>query len=302
MKKNILLSLGVFAFSASYCLAATVIYDNTSGDRLFSTAANWDTDTVPVNSDVVFVQAPSTQANPALVDSLFTANALATVNVLGGGYATIQAGATLQSSNLALGAQDINISNSGGHLLVNAGGSLNTAANNSGVFSIGIGASNSTLVLESGVTSAIWPNLNLGSNGTLQFVADSSGFGGTVVDLRGNNAWTMDGVLSLDLSSLSSIGTWTLMTHENDDTAGESMVGALRTQLDNASGTITGSGAGTNGALEIIGYSGNWELNYSETSGAGVLEFTATSIPEANAYGLLAGFLALTWVMVRRRS
>lgn len=302
MKKNILLSLGVFAFSASNCLAATVIYDNSSGDRLFSTATNWDTNTVPVNNDVIFVQAPSSQANPALVDSLFTATALGTVNVQGGGAATVQNGALLRSSNANVGSPNGAISNSAGYVLVETGGSLQTSAANGGLFQIGTGGSDGTLVLESGVTSAIWPNLNLGSNGTLQFVANSTGFGGTEVDLRGDSAWTMNGILSLDLSSLTSTGTWTLMTHEDDNSTGESMAGALRTQLNNASGTITGSGSGSfnAGTLEITGYTGNWELNYSETSGAGVLQFTA--IPEANAYGLLAGFLALTWVMVRRRS
>ena len=69
------------------------------------------------------------------------------------------------------------------------------------------------------------------------------------------------------------------------------------------SGNITMTISGNQG-IEIVG-DGAYSLSFSPSTLSGDVtveyEYTPTPVPETNTYSLIAGFLALVWVMVRRR-
>ncbi len=62
---------------------------------------------------------------------------------------------------------------------------------------------------------------------------------------------------------------------------------------------------GTNAGLQIYGGTGQWGVDSSEGLTVAerpklIVEYTA--VPEPSAYAAIAGFLALSWVMIRRRA
>jgi len=108
-------------------------------------------------------------------------------------------------------------------------------------------------------------------------LADSAGFASAA--LYGNAGWIMDGLLKVDLTDLATDDTFILMSHEDDNTTGESMTGALRSWLDGGSGIQSGTGDGSfSSVFEVTGATGkDWMLDYSETSGAGILSLTVST-------------------------
>jgi hypothetical protein len=154
------------------------------------------------------------------------------------------------------------------------------------------------LVAEAGATLEL-PDVTVGSGGVLEYVADS--FTLASAALFGDVHWVMDGLLKVDLTDLAVADTFILMSHQNDDKTGESMTGALRSWLDGGSGIRNGTGDGTfDSVFEVAGSAGReWSLDYSETSGAGVLSLTV--IPEPAVLGLAVSAAALLFGLRRLR-
>lgn len=304
--------LSLLALSSSQ--AAIYQFDNSDGNRLFSGSGNWNyvsgapAGTFPVNNDTLRVDNAlftTTLLAPALINSAWT--------VTGGGtffqgsantaYGLVENGANLRPTSLTIGAANAAMNH--GFVTVAAGGQISTAAALSGSLIIGgiSTQSNGTLLLQAGAIVNDLPNLNLGSTGTLQFTADSTGFGGTFMALKGSNTWVMNGRLTLDLSAytLATPTQFTLIDQINVNNI--SMTGALRTWLDGGSGnqTVNGSGTFGDGVFEIIGLtgSGSTTLSYNDTSKA---LFVTTAIPEPSTSGLLAFSLTALVFSRRRRS
>jgi hypothetical protein len=313
MKKfpNICL-LSLLALGSSQ--AAVYTFDNSDGDRLFSGSGNWNylsgspAGTFPVTNDALRVENSvftTTLLAPALIDSAWSVTGGNTFfQGFGTAYGLVQNGANLRPAGVTIGAA--NAATNHGFVTVATGGQISTAAALSGSLIIGGSStqSNGTLLLQAGAIVNDLPNLNLGSTGTLQFTADSTGFGGTSMALKGNSTWSMNGTLTLDLSAytLATPTQFTLIDQINATPV--SMTGDLRTWLDGGSGssrTVTGSGTFGDGVFEIIGLtgSGSTTLSYNDTSKT---LFVTTAIPEPGTSGLLAFSLAALVFSRRRRS
>jgi len=294
--------------------AAVYQFDNSDGDRLFSGPGNWNfvsgtpAGSFPVNNDTLRVDHTlftTTLLAPALIDSAWSVTGGNTFfqGAANTAYGLVQNGANLRPVGLSIGAA--NTATNHGFVTVATGGEVSTAAALSGSLIIGGTSlqSNGTLLLQAGAIVDDLPNLNLGSTGTLQFTADSAGFGGTSMALKGSNTWAMNGTLTLDLSAytLTTPTQFTLIDQINANNI--SMTGALRTWLDDGSGsqTVTGSGSFGDGVFEIIGLtgSGSTTLSYNDTSKT---LFVTTAIPEPGTSGLLAFSLAALVFSRRRRS
>ncbi len=293
--------------------AAVYQFDNSDGDRLFSGPGNWNyvsgtpAGTFPVNNDTLRVdnaQFTTTLLAPALIDSAWSVTGGNTFfQGFGTAYGLVQSGANLRPLGVTIGAAATDTNH--GFVTVASGGQISTAAALNGSLIIGGNSTQSSgaLLLQAGAIVNDLPNLNLGSTGTLQFTADSGGFGGTSMALKGSNTWAMNGRLTLDLSAYT-LATPTLFTLIDQINATPvSMTGDLRTWLDGGSGsqTVTGSGSFGDGVFEIIGLtgSGSTTLSYDDTSKT---LFVTTAIPEPSTSGLLAFSLTALVFSRRRRS
>jgi hypothetical protein len=290
--------------------AAVYQFDNSDGDRLFSGANNWNYDsgspvgTFPVNNDTLRVdntQFTTTLLAPALIDSAWSVTGGATFfQGPGTAYGLVQNGANLRPTALTIGSA--NVAANHGFVTVAAGGQISSAAAINGGLTIGGSSTQSsgTLLLQAGAIVNDLPNFNLGSTGTLQFTADSTGFGGTSMALKGGNTWAMNGRLTLDLSAytLTTPTQFTLIDQINATPV--SMTGDLRTWLDAGFGnqTVIGSGTFGDGVFEIIGLSGSGSttLSYNDTSKTLLV---TTAIPEPSSLLLLV--TALGSVMLFRK-
>jgi hypothetical protein len=291
--------------------AAVYQFDNSDGDRLFSGPGNWNfvsgtpAGSFPVNNDTLRVDHTlftTTLLAPALIDSAWSVTGGNTFfqGAANTAYGLVQNGANLRPVGLSIGAA--NTATNHGFVTVATGGEVSTAAALSGSLIIGGTSlqSNGTLLLQAGAIVDDLPNLNLGSTGTLQFTADSTGFGGTSMALKGNSTWAMDGRLTLDLSAytLTTPTQFTLIDQINATPV--TMSGALRTWLDDGFGnqTVIGSGTFGGGVFEIIGLSGSGSttLSYNDTSETLLV---TTVIPEPSSLLLLV--TALGGVMLFRK-
>ncbi len=292
---RLIIALAVLGWIGLSChvQAAIKVFDNGGGDYLFSNASNWDLDTLPVNTDRVDVRTGTTAANPALVDPAWNVTAGNCYwQDASGTYVTVQSNATVKFVNLYLGSG----SGKSGTLTVQKGGTIDKPTNTGTVFLGTLG--NGHVIAEAGTTLGM-PNLQAGSGSVFEYVADSADI--SSASLFGDTDWLMDGLLKVDLSDLAVEDTFILMSHDDDDSAAESMAGALRTWLDNGSGIQSGTGDGTFGSVfEVAGSAGkDWTLGYSETSGAGVLSLTV--IPEPATLGMVAGAAAMLFGVRRLR-
>lgn len=269
--------------------ALNVTWDGGGGDYLFSNPTNWVGDALPATGDKIIINANTSAAHPALVDSGYTATP-GNVNfqASGGTYVEILSGAAFKFSGL------LNLGNTAGtygELTVGNGGTLYNVANSG---SVDIGLTGGKLTLNAGGTAEL-PNLVLRSAGTIEYISSSTGL--ATANLYGDNSWIMDGLLKVDLTALSSCGTFVLLQHDNDNSAAESMTGNLRTWLDAGSGTRSGTGSGifsVNGTnvFEVIGTDRTgWVLSYDESSGSGKLVLNVNYIPAARMRLLLISFL-----------
>ena len=305
MKKfpNICL-LSLLALGSSQ--AAVYTFDNSDGDRLFSGANNWNyvsgtpEGTFPVNNDTLRVdntQFTTTLLAPALIDSAWSLTGGNTFfQGFGTAYGLVQNGANLRPAGVSIGAAATATNH--GFVTVATGGQISSSAAANGSLIIGGSStqSNGTLLLQAGAIVNDLPNLNLGSTGILQFTANTTGFGGTSMALKGSNTWAMNGRLTLDLSAytLTTPTQFTLIDQINATPV--SMTGALRTWLDGGTGssrTVTGSGSFGGGVFEIIGLSGSGSttLSYNDTSKT---LFVTTAIPEPAGYASWAAINAPT--------
>lgn len=290
--------------------AAEYEFDNTDGNRLFSGVNNWNytagspAGTFPVTNDVLRINNSlftTTAVAPALVDSAWAVTGSNThvAGAFNTAYVTVQAGGHFRSSNFFIGSPET-AANAGFVTIENGGRiSSNTLLNGSLLVGGTSVQSAGTLVLRAGAITTNLPNFNLGSNGTLQFVANTSGFGNTTMALNGSSTWAMNGKLSLDLTSLSLASPTTFVLIDHVGGTPVSMSGSLATWL--ASGptagtqTVSGSGSFGSGAFEVIGWSGNLDLAYDSATHA----LSVTAVPEPSTWALLAG--GLTAVMLLRR-
>ncbi len=273
-KQQNMLVVGLVAFSlvalVNHAQAAIKDFDNDGGDYLFSNPTNWDTDALPVTADRVDVRLGTTVANPALVDSSWGAVSLGNCYFLDtdGAHITIQSNATFKFTTLYLGD---GVAKSG-FLTVENGGTLSRPGNTGSLY-IGRSSGEGRLTAQAGATIEL-PSLTVGDYGVIEFEADSAGLASAL--LFGDTSWLMDGLLKVDLTDLVAEDTFILMSHDDDDTAGESMTGTLATWLAGNGGSQSGAGDGAFGSVfEVAGSDGkDWTLDYSEASGAGVLSLT----------------------------
>jgi hypothetical protein len=314
LKRKIFLSVSLVSLlalvPAQTVVAQPTVYqfDNSDGNRLFSGPGNWayvsgPSATFPVNNDTLRVNNiafTTSLSAPALIDPAWSVTGGGTFFTgAGTAYGLVQDGANLRPSNLTIGAAAA-VGNHG-FVTVATGGQVSTAAALNGNLNIGgtSGQSNGTLLLQAGAIVNDLPNLNLGVTGNLQFTADSNGFGGTSMALKGSSTWAMNGKLTLDLTdyTLSTPVEFTLIDQINATPV--SMTGALRTWLDDGAGSRTISGSGTfgGGIFEVIGFSGDTTLRYDDTGKF----LTVTMIPEVNSYALMVGLLALAGSHILRR-
>ncbi|MBI4356124.1 MAG: hypothetical protein HY597_06740 [Candidatus Omnitrophica bacterium] len=147
---RLVLALGLWLWLAPPAFARTATWDGGGGDNLDSTAANWDSDTLPVAGDDIVFNGTSTTncnwGNLGLGYNSFSMNAGYTGTVSGGDV--LADTITVSSGTLTQAA--------GGVVGDSGGGSVNTLTINSGAtFTAGgswITDSNSTLTLNGAVT------------------------------------------------------------------------------------------------------------------------------------------------------
>ena len=273
MKRMFIAGLAILSGMAlSSDAAAIKVFDNGGGDCLFSNPLNWNDDTLPVNSDRIDVRKGTSASNPALVDPAW--NLVNPGNSyfqdVSGAHITVQSNATLVTAILYLGDG----AGQSGFLTVKSGGTFRSTAANSASLFIGRNPGEGHLTVDTGAAVA-GPNLIVGPFGVFEYKADTDSLAS--VPLYGDTAWVMDGLLKIDLTSLTSGGTFVLMSHQNDNNPGALLKGGLRDWLNGGSGSRSGTGDGifnVNGTnvFQVTGSAGKeWTLNYSETSGAGVL-------------------------------
>ena len=146
-------------------------FDNGGGDSLFSNPINWVGDVLPVNNDRIDVRQETTAVNPALVDPAWNATpANCYFHDTSGSYITIQSNATFGFGNVYLGTAG----GYSGTITVQNGGPLSRPGNTGKIF-IGTSGGSGHLFTESGSALEI-PDLEVGSGGVFEFLADSAGF------------------------------------------------------------------------------------------------------------------------------
>ncbi|MGZ0654569.1 hypothetical protein ACWPKS_03090 [Coraliomargarita sp. W4R72] len=270
-------------------------------DQNFSTTGNWDTGGLPVDEADVSISAnATTELTPALINGEWT---LGTVRVnslnfgtggFGMAYAEIKSGGILRSKILYIGSN----SNAAydGNLTVRNGGSLESDAQNSGVFSIG-GASDGmvgVVLIEDGAAIE-HSRIALEAYGEMTFEFGASSVS-TFNALKDNSGRTnlLNGLLQVDLAALSTVGSYTLI---NSNNANLLLSGQLVDDLATSGGTITS--AGESSSFNVLN-AGNAVWNLTTADGGQDLIFNVTSIPEPSTYAWLTGFSSILLVFVRR--
>jgi hypothetical protein len=290
--------LGVLAVMSAVCSAQAALFTGAGSDQNFSTTGNWDA--FPIEGDSIAISVNGTSsAAPAVVDSAFTAAVdLAKIYSEGTGgtgmaYAEVASGGTLKASAVLVG----NAANQyyDGTLIVRTGGTVVNRYLNSGSLSIGGGDAGEVgiMTIESGA-SVTHTELNLQTQGSLtfEFGANSvSTFNSTRTTAGGAN--TLNGLLQVDLGALTEAGTYTLINSSDADLL---IAGALKTSLDAASGTITGTGNYSSANFAVLnGGTTQWELTTADDG----QDLTLTVIPEPATIGML-GLGAVMAVLLRR--
>lgn len=254
-------------------------FTNEGGDSLFSNPANWSGGSLPPEKERVNVAGQTSADTPALVDPNW-AGKLGNVFISDakGASATVMKDGVLKFDNLGIGGNGPQWT---GQLTVLDGGKIEANFANSGMLVVGGGLGDGskegegTLILHGGAIAGNLACLRVTSRGTLEFVANKSGL--AEILLKGDNIWSMDGRLRIDLSKLGAAGTFPIISHEADGKPGAVMSGALLDWLMAGKGTQIGKGDGEfgNGTLEITGSTGRaWELSYNGDSTPGTLTFT----------------------------
>lgn len=287
--------------------AANRNFTGLSGANMnFSTAGNWDV--APVAADGVYVAvtningSATSAGSRAKIDSGFSTQ-LGTVRIhsqtgygQGMSYAEVASGGLLKASNL-------NVGNSGnpafdGNLILRSGGSIDTAAANSGTFSIGgetpgmVGE----MFVEAGAALFRESRVELLAYGkmTFQFGSNSVSTLQTARTTAGVQN-TLNGLLLVDLAALTTDGTYTLV---NSSSANLLIGGTMRTWLDSIGGSYTNTGNFANANFQVLnGGTKKWTLALAD----GNQDLTLTVIPEPTTISMLmmAGAGAL---LIRRMS
>lgn len=209
--------------------------------------------------------------HPAMAGSLF-------ISGVKGACATVVDGGSLKFDNLGIGGSGPQWT---GQLTVLDGGQIEANFANSGMLVVGGGVTDGSkegegiLVLHGGAIASKLACLRITPQGTLEFIANSNGL--AEVFLNGDNVWSMDGRLKIDLSKLERTGAFTLISHEAEGKPGAVMSGALMDWLKSGNGKQTGKGDGEfgSGVLEIAGSKGKaWELTCEVDSSPSKLTFT----------------------------
>jgi len=254
-------------------------FTNEGGDALFSTPANWTGGNLPSEGDRVNVAGNTATDKPALVDPDWTSKlGNVFISAARGGYAKVMKDGALKFDNLGIGGSGPQWT---GQVTVLEGGKIEANFANSGMLVIGGGVGDGSkegegiLVLHGGSLAGKLAGLRITPQGTLEFVANENGF--AEVLLHGDNIWSMDGRLKIDLSKLGNAGKFPLISHEADGKPGAVMSGALMDWLKSGSGKQSGKGDGDfgSGVLEIAGSKGKaWELTCDGDSAHSELTFT----------------------------
>ena len=190
-----------------------------------------------------------------------------------GGTLTIQRESAGNSLNVGVaGTGGLQIS--GGSFLTRAGATIGEngtfSVQGSGVTEIGIGGS--------GSVDGRWIQ---SSGGLLDIGVDAGGLTKILVHDEGGSGtsatFESGSLLGVEyLSGFSGLGTWTVLEVEG--------------------GTITDNGLAFAGGVDT----GIWSFNIDNSGANGIL--TVTAIPEPGTFAMLAGCVALAWIVVRRRS
>jgi hypothetical protein len=265
--------------------AANRNFTGVSGANMnFSTAGNWDG--APVAADNVLIAvtningSATSAGNRAKVDSGFSTQ-LGTVRIHSQtGYGQGMAYAEVLSSGL-LKAANLNVGNAGnaafdGNLILRSGGSIDTAAANSGTFTVG-GETNGMvgeMFVEAGAALFRESRVDLFTYGkmTFQFGSNSVSTLQTIRTTAGAQN-TLNGLLLVDLAALTTDGTYTLI---NSSSANLLIGGTMRTWLDSVGGSYSNSGDFANANFQVIGGNGKqWTLALAD----GGQDLTLTIVP-----------------------
>jgi hypothetical protein len=282
-----------------------VFTGNSGVDNNFSTAGNWDV-APAVAGDNVWIAVTNingiatSAGNPAKVDAggtnTFGAARIFSQTGYGQGmaYAEVLSGGLLKAANLEVG----NSANAAfdGSLTLRSGGSIDTAAPNSGSFKIGGETSGmvGNVMVEAGAALFRQSALNLFTYGTLTFVCDSNSLS-TLNTIRTTTGTSnlLNGLIQVDLSAQTTAGTYTLI---NSSSANLLIAGSMRTWLDSVGGSYSNSGDFANANFQVIGGNGKqWTLALADSN----RDITLTVIPEPATIGML-GLGTLVVFLVRR--
>ena len=274
MKKIKWIIIGAVILAAGMVPAATWT-NGVSGDRKFSTPSNWVGGVLPLANEVLSSEVGTTATNHALVDPAFNiAFGNATIAVTAGtAYVDVLSGATLKGVNINVG--NSSQGTQGGDITLFSGGTIVANAGNSGFLFMGLGGSGK-ITVEAGAAFG-FSHLTLGTNGIIKFVFGTnsvSTFNSSRTTVGGTNL--LNGRIQVDLSSLTSTGSYTLVNG-----IANVLDGTLYTWLNGQGGSQSGTGSFTNANFEVIN-GGNvaWALTLADSNRDLVLNVTAITKPK----------------------
>ena len=292
LNKSTLTCVAFTGCALSSTFAQSVRWDgSTDGD--FTDGTNWDSGVAPSGTDEAFIR-DTTNANPVFLnagDYTFSRLSMGTgsnasdvwqLNINGGSI-------NLTGNNNNIGQQaagTVNLNIQGGTFTsldkITAGGSggdtfINLSSGSMTTENVDFGEStgNATFNLsgDTAVTTAVGEDWTFGANGTLEFDLTTTG----VKTLSLDELTAADGTLAVDLTGYTGAATTITLA---DVTGGAGIVSAFGT-VNVTEGAYAGSFVTQDAVNNVI---------------------TLTIVPEPGTYALLGGLLALSYVMVRRRS